>query len=87
MKVSLCVDPGPIGAGWQPNEHAAYGIELPAFGDRVAALDEACTTIRSLAGHPRLLIGGGRQQLMNAAVAARHADVWHAWTGPAELAR
>lgn len=26
-----------IGAGWQPNEHAAYGISLPSARDRVAA--------------------------------------------------
>jgi alkanesulfonate monooxygenase SsuD/methylene tetrahydromethanopterin reductase-like flavin-dependent oxidoreductase (luciferase family) len=36
-----------IGAGWQPNEHAAYGIPLPSARDRVAALDEACAVIRS----------------------------------------
>ncbi len=73
-----------IGAGWDPNEHAAYGIRLPPFGDRVAALDEACAVIRSLAGHTRLLVGGGGQRVMK--VAARHADVWHAWVGPSELA-
>jgi alkanesulfonate monooxygenase SsuD/methylene tetrahydromethanopterin reductase-like flavin-dependent oxidoreductase (luciferase family) len=37
-----------IGAGWQPNEHAAYGIPLPAARDRIGALDEACAVIRSL---------------------------------------
>ena len=36
-----------IGTGWQPNEHAAYGIPLPALRDRIAALDEACAVIRS----------------------------------------
>jgi alkanesulfonate monooxygenase SsuD/methylene tetrahydromethanopterin reductase-like flavin-dependent oxidoreductase (luciferase family) len=36
-----------VGAGWQPNEHAAYGIPLPAVRDRIAALDEACAVIRS----------------------------------------
>lgn len=36
-----------IGAGWQPNEHAAYGMPLPAARDRISALDEACVVIRS----------------------------------------
>ena len=36
-----------IGADWQPNEHAAYGIPLPAARDRVSALGEACAVIRS----------------------------------------
>jgi len=37
-----------IGAGWQANEHTAHGIELPTPARRLAALDEACTIIRSL---------------------------------------
>jgi alkanesulfonate monooxygenase SsuD/methylene tetrahydromethanopterin reductase-like flavin-dependent oxidoreductase (luciferase family) len=97
-----------IGAGWQPNEHAAYGIALPARQDRIAALDEACAVIRSLLDQRRttmegaayrlsdapcdpkptsrvgLLVGGGGPGIMR--VAARHADVWHAWAGPAEFA-
>jgi len=98
-----------IGAGWQPNEHVAYGIALPAAPDRIAVLDEACTVIRSLLDQRRstidgaayrirgapcdpkpvsrllLLVGGGGRRTMR--VAARHADVWHAWAHPAELAR
>ena len=98
-----------IGAGWQPNEHAAYGISLPARQDRIAALDEACAVIRSLLDRSRstmegavyrlsdapcepkptsrvgLLVGGGGRGTMR--VAARHADVWHAWASPGEFAR
>lgn len=37
-----------IGAGWQINEHRAYGIELEAPGDRVGRFDEAIQIIRSL---------------------------------------
>lgn len=97
-----------VGAGWQPNEHAAYGIALPGLRDRVAALDEACAVIRTLLDQRRstmdgaayrladapcdpkpvsrvpLLVGGAGRTIMT--VAARCADVWHAWTGPAKLA-
>jgi alkanesulfonate monooxygenase SsuD/methylene tetrahydromethanopterin reductase-like flavin-dependent oxidoreductase (luciferase family) len=75
-----------IGAGGQPNEHAAYGIPLPAARDRIAALDAACAEIRSRLGERRLplLVGGGGRPILK--VAARHADVWHTWAGPAALA-
>jgi alkanesulfonate monooxygenase SsuD/methylene tetrahydromethanopterin reductase-like flavin-dependent oxidoreductase (luciferase family) len=74
-----------LGAGWQPNEHAAYGIALPAARDRIDALDQACAVIRALLGQRplRLLVGGGGRRILQ--VAARHADVWHAWAGPAVL--
>jgi F420-dependent oxidoreductase-like protein len=95
-----------IGAGWQPNEHAAYGLTLPAVGERIQALDEACHVIRLLLSQRRstaagrtyrladapcepkpvqrrlpLLVGGGGERL-TLRVAARHADVWHAWADP-----
>jgi probable F420-dependent oxidoreductase len=37
-----------LGAGWQINEHHAYGIELEAPGTRVSRFDEAIQIIRSL---------------------------------------
>jgi F420-dependent oxidoreductase-like protein len=37
-----------IGAGWQNNEHAAYGIDLPAPGARLDQFEEACQVITSL---------------------------------------
>ena len=37
-----------IGAGWQINEHTAYGIELQEPGPRVTRFDEAIQIIRSL---------------------------------------
>jgi alkanesulfonate monooxygenase SsuD/methylene tetrahydromethanopterin reductase-like flavin-dependent oxidoreductase (luciferase family) len=55
-----------IGAGWQPNEHAAYGIPLPPLRDRVAALDEACTVIRSLLGQRRSATDGPAHRLRDA---------------------
>ena len=37
-----------LGAGWQINEHRAYGIELQAPKERVDRFEEAITIIRSL---------------------------------------
>jgi probable F420-dependent oxidoreductase len=37
-----------LGAGWQLNEHHAYGIELEPPGKRVSRFDEAITIVRSL---------------------------------------
>lgn len=37
-----------LGAGWQINEHVAYGIELEAPGARVSRFDESIQIVRSL---------------------------------------
>jgi probable F420-dependent oxidoreductase len=37
-----------LGAGWQVNEHRAYGIELPPPGERVSRFEEAITIVRAL---------------------------------------
>jgi alkanesulfonate monooxygenase SsuD/methylene tetrahydromethanopterin reductase-like flavin-dependent oxidoreductase (luciferase family) len=37
-----------IGAGWQINEHHAYGIELEPAGKRVSRFEEAIQVVRSL---------------------------------------
>ena len=37
-----------LGAGWQPNEHAAYGIDLPPAGERVDRFEEAVQVVRAL---------------------------------------
>ena len=42
-----------IGAGWQINEHRAYGIELEEPGRRVSRFDEAIQVMRSLLGNDR----------------------------------
>ena len=42
-----------IGAGWQINEHEAYGIELQEPGPRVTRFDEAIQIIRSLLSEER----------------------------------
>jgi alkanesulfonate monooxygenase SsuD/methylene tetrahydromethanopterin reductase-like flavin-dependent oxidoreductase (luciferase family) len=47
-----------LGAGWQINEHRAYGIELPDPGARVARFDEAIQIVRSLLDEPRTTFAG-----------------------------
>jgi F420-dependent oxidoreductase-like protein len=42
-----------IGAGWNAAEHAAYGLEYPAPGERVRRLDEALHVIKALWKEPR----------------------------------
>lgn len=100
-----------LGAGWQANEHEAYGIPLPPMRERLERLDEACQVLKALwtrrradfAGrhyrlsdapldpkpvqtpHPELMIGGGGERV-TMRIAARHADHWNVWGGPAVLA-
>lgn len=42
-----------LGAGWQENEHIAYGIEFFDVSGRLARLDEACAVVRHLLDDPR----------------------------------
>ena len=37
-----------LGAGWQENEHQAYGIPFYTLRERLERLDEACQVMRSL---------------------------------------
>jgi F420-dependent oxidoreductase-like protein len=55
-----------IGAGWQENEHAAYGIELPSVKDRLDRLEEACTVITGLLGQDRTNFDGTYYHLTDA---------------------
>jgi probable F420-dependent oxidoreductase len=47
-----------IGAGWQINEHRAYGIELAEPGPRVSRFDEAIQIVRSLLNEERTTFHG-----------------------------
>jgi len=47
-----------LGAGWQLNEHAAYGIDLPPARDRVDRFAEAIQVIRSLLTEERTTFAG-----------------------------
>jgi alkanesulfonate monooxygenase SsuD/methylene tetrahydromethanopterin reductase-like flavin-dependent oxidoreductase (luciferase family) len=55
-----------IGAGWQVNEHAAYGFELPAPGERVSRFAEAIEVIHRLLTEQRVTFAGARYQLHDA---------------------
>jgi F420-dependent oxidoreductase-like protein len=55
-----------IGAGWQHNEHEAYGIELFDVPERLVRLDEACTVLRQLLDRHRSDFEGRWYRLVNA---------------------
>jgi probable F420-dependent oxidoreductase len=47
-----------LGAGWQINEHHAYGIDLDPPGDRVSRFEEAIQIVRSLLTSDRTEFAG-----------------------------
>ena len=47
-----------LGAGWQINEHTAYGIELEAPGHRVSRFEESIQIVRSLLDNERTSFAG-----------------------------
>lgn len=55
-----------LGAGWQENEHRAYGIALPPVGERMDRYDEGCAIIRSLLTEDRTTFPGAHHQLVDA---------------------
>src|ERR1039457_1604262 len=55
-----------LGAGWQRNEHAAYGIDLLEVGPRLDRLEESCAVISSLLAEPRTTFSGASYQITDA---------------------
>lgn len=55
-----------IGAGWQENEHRAYGIPFYTAGGRLRRLEEACRVIRGLGEQARTTLEGTYYQLEEA---------------------
>ncbi len=55
-----------VGAGWQLNEHAAYGLELGTVRERLDRFDEAVQILRSLLDRPRTTFEGQYFQLRDA---------------------
>ena len=55
-----------VGAGWQANEHRAYGIPFFDTPGRMARLDEACSVLRCLLTQEMSTYNGRRYQLMDA---------------------
>jgi F420-dependent oxidoreductase-like protein len=55
-----------LGAGWQENEHRAYGLEFYTVGERLRRLDEACQVIKALFSEQRANFEGRYYRLENA---------------------
>jgi F420-dependent oxidoreductase-like protein len=55
-----------IGAGWQENEHAAYGMPFYTVGERLKRLDEACQILNMLWTQERSTFKGRFYQLDDA---------------------
>ncbi|NNE11905.1 MAG: LLM class flavin-dependent oxidoreductase [Ilumatobacter sp.] len=55
-----------LGAGWQINEHRAYGIELEPPKQRVDRFEEAIEIIRSLLGQDRTTFSGDVYTIIDA---------------------
>jgi F420-dependent oxidoreductase-like protein len=55
-----------IGAGWQKNEHHAYGIELPPVKQLLARFEEACQVFQGLLTQDRATFDGEYYQLNEA---------------------
>lgn len=55
-----------VGAGWQVNEHEAYGIELPPVRERLARFEEACQVFSGLLGRERTTFDGAYYRLDDA---------------------
>jgi alkanesulfonate monooxygenase SsuD/methylene tetrahydromethanopterin reductase-like flavin-dependent oxidoreductase (luciferase family) len=55
-----------LGAGWQENEHRAYGIDFGSTKQRLDRLDEACQVIRGLRDRDCFTFCGNYYQLARA---------------------
>lgn len=55
-----------LGAGWQQNEHDAYGIPLHHTKERLERLDEACAIVKSLLSRERTTFAGYHYTLRDA---------------------
>jgi len=55
-----------VGAGWQQNEHAAYGIALGTVRERMDRFEEAVQILRSLLSQPRTTFTGQYFRLQDA---------------------
>jgi F420-dependent oxidoreductase-like protein len=55
-----------VGAGWQENEHAAYGVALGTVRERMDRFEEAIQILRSLLREPRTTFAGRYYELQDA---------------------
>lgn len=60
-----------IGAGWQENEHAAYGIPFHTLGGRMRRLEEACEVVTGLFANEKTNFQGRYYQMTDAPLAPK----------------
>jgi F420-dependent oxidoreductase-like protein len=60
-----------LGAGWQENEHEAYGIEFSTVRGRLERLEEACALIKALFSGEHTDFVGEHYRLANAPLAPK----------------
>lgn len=60
-----------LGAGWQENEHAAYGIPFHTLGGRMRRLEEACEVVTGLFANEKTNFQGRYYQLTDAPLAPK----------------
>src|SRR5262249_36973609 len=66
-----------LGAGWQENEHTAYGIPFYTTRERLERLDEACQVIRSLWTQSRSHFDGRHYRLSTAQLSPKPVEQPH----------
>jgi F420-dependent oxidoreductase-like protein len=60
-----------VGAGWQQNEHEAYGIELPPRAALLARFEEACAILKSMLANEHTDFAGEYYTLKDAPLEPR----------------
>ena len=60
-----------LGAGWQENEHTAYGIPFGSLAERLQRLEEACLVVTGLLRKDRTDVTGAHYQLTGAPLAPK----------------
>jgi alkanesulfonate monooxygenase SsuD/methylene tetrahydromethanopterin reductase-like flavin-dependent oxidoreductase (luciferase family) len=63
-----------VGAGWQENEHQAYGIPFYDTKERLARLDEACQVVTGLLRNERTTFDGRYYKLEDAPLEPKPAN-------------
>lgn len=76
-----------LGAGWQVNEHRAYGFDLPAPGERVSRFAEAIEVIHHLLHQASSTFDGRWYQLRDAPFEPKPALPLMVGTGSPRMAR
>ena len=76
-----------LGAGWQLNEHAAYGFDLLEPGERVSRFAEAIEVIHRLLHEPATTFAGRWYQLVDAPFSPKPALPIMVGTGSPRMAR